>query len=149
MNSDSRKSTPIHTNMHHHIQRGLSHYIYLSHTCELLGKKSFAKDLLWSSILRFLSIHRMRSAPVNTEGIFDMKLFTVFTGTPFSSSCIRSTIASIWKRKPIFLRCEEKNLASKILKAINEAQFLFNFCTFFLSKVFPKKKDFWIKFVKG
>ena len=34
--------------------------------------------------------------PVNTLGILDMKLFTVLTVTPIPSSCILSTMDSIW-----------------------------------------------------
>lgn len=37
----------------------------------------------------------VRYSPVKTEGIFDMKLLTVLTGTPDASSCIFSTICSI------------------------------------------------------
>ena len=41
------------------------------------------------------SFQKICYSPVKTEGIFDMKLFTVFTGTPLTSSCIFSTICSI------------------------------------------------------
>lgn len=51
-----------------------------------------------SSTSKFLSIQLIRSAPLNTDGIFDMKAFTVLTDTPPFSACIRSTIASIWKQ---------------------------------------------------
>jgi len=37
-------------------------------------------------------------SPAKTLGILDMKLLTVRTGTPVWSSCICSTIDSIWKR---------------------------------------------------
>jgi hypothetical protein len=36
-----------------------------------------------------------RSAPLKTDGIFDIKALTVLTETPPFSACIRSTIASI------------------------------------------------------
>lgn len=49
-----------------------------------------------SSTSMFFCIQLIRSAPLNTEGIFDMKAFTVLTHTPPFSDCIRSTIASIW-----------------------------------------------------
>ena len=36
-----------------------------------------------------------KSAPLKTDGIFDMKALTVLTATPVLSACIRSTIVSI------------------------------------------------------
>ncbi len=60
---------------------------------EIKEKKKMG--LLVSSTSSVLKIHCIKSPPVSTLGIFDIKLFTDFIGRPLFSSCIRSTNDSI------------------------------------------------------
>ncbi len=52
-------------------------------------------DILVSSTSSVLKIHCIKSPPVRTLGIFDIKLFTDFIGRPVFSSSIRSSNDSI------------------------------------------------------
>jgi hypothetical protein len=68
-------------------------------TCQrksIQRNKNVSIDILpVSSTSSVFRIHCMRSPPVNTLGIFDMKLFTDLIGRPVLSSCIRSNKDSI------------------------------------------------------
>ena len=89
--------TRAHT--HNHTHNTYAYILSRTHEHTYTRTRTHARTHAHARTRRHTHAHAYNE-PVNTLGILDMKLFTVLTVTPIPSSCILSTMDSIWWAGP-------------------------------------------------